>query len=97
MHRSCRNLISRVQISKALQKFISDHKDQSHINLELPIFNLPLVPVLAIIYATGTNEINTPLSSITREMTFSDVTHLLSRTVIGTNVEELNTFLHKNY
>lgn len=81
-----------IQQSKALQKFISDHKDQSQINLELPLFNLPRVPVLDIIYATGTNEINTPLSSMTREMTFSDVTHLLSRTVIGTNVEELNTF-----
>ncbi len=67
-----------IQRSEAFQKFVYDHKGQSHLVLEIPLFNLPRIPTLDIIFATGTNTINTPLSPMTREMTFSDATHLLS-------------------
>ena len=81
-----------IQQSEALSNFISDHKDQSQNQLEIHLFTLPKVPKLDIVYATGTNLIVTPLTPITREMTFSDANHLLNRSAVGSTIEELDTF-----
>ncbi|MBC8256475.1 MAG: DUF1800 domain-containing protein [Candidatus Marinimicrobia bacterium] len=80
-----------VQQSQALTKYISENNFQP--DLDLNLIDLPIIPTLDIVYARGTNTIIAPLSPATREMTFSDAKHLLNRSVVGTTIDELNTFL----